>query len=303
MTAWFFLLTMLNHPACEFVSGEQIFGADLARLVPAFAVMPRDTVIGYSPAPGARRIFQLAELKRIGARYGVSVSLDSKACFEWKMQIITEDQVRAAIRESLKAPEARVEILAMSNAPAPEGKMSFPQNGLSAATNIDPSTPVTWKGYVLYNATRRFSVWARVKVSATMPRVVAAEPLAAGKPVGKDQIRLETSDDFPLRNDTARSLDEVLGRLPRRAVRAGLPVLRSDLTEAFEVERGDTVEVTALSGAAQLELEATAEASGRQGDVISLRNPRSGKLFRARIEGKGRAIVLVGRTSLMARAQ
>jgi flagella basal body P-ring formation protein FlgA len=82
-----------------------------------------------------------------------------------------------------------------------------------------------------------------------------------------------------------------------------LPVLRSDLAEAFQVERGDTVEVMVIAGAAQLALDAQAEASGRQGDVIPLRNPRSGKLFRARIDGKGRAVVMVGATGLLARVQ
>ena len=303
MTAWFFLVTMLSHPACEVVSGEQIFSADLARALPIFAAMPRDVVIGYSPAPGARRILQLPELKRVGAQYGIRVPTESHACFEWNVQPISEDAVRAAIRESLHTPAAQVEILAMSKAPAPQGNLVFPQSGLSAATNIDPSTPVTWRGYIQYGSPRRFAVWARVRVSAAMPRVIATEPLAAGKPVAKEQVRLETSDDFPLRNDTARSLEEVIGRIPRRAVRAGLPVLRSDLAEAFQVERGDTVEVMVVAGAAQLELDAQAEASGRQGDVIPMRNPRSGKLFRARIDGKGRAIVMVGATGLLARVQ
>jgi flagella basal body P-ring formation protein FlgA len=303
MTPWLFLMTMMSHPGCEFVSGEQIFSADLARALRVFLAMPQDTVIGYSPAPGSRRILQLQELKRIGAQYGISVPAGAQACFEWKVQPITEEAVRAAIREVLKAPEARVEILAMSKAPAPEGKLEFPQSGLSAATNTDPSTPVTWRGYVQYSSPRRFSVWARVRISATMPRVIAVEPLAAGKPVAEAQVRLETHTDFPTRNDSARRLEEVIGRIPRRPVRPGLPVLRSDLTEAFEVERGDTVEVTAVSGATQLGLEALAETSGRQGDVISLRNPRSGKLFRARIEGKGRAIVMVSATVLAARVQ
>ena len=303
MTAWLFLLTMLSHPGCEIVSGEQIVGADLSRTVPVFAAMPRDTVIGYSPAPGARRIFHFQELQRIGAQNSIVVPPDSEACFQWKMQTFTDDAVRAAMRESLNAPDARIEILARSKEPAPEGKLSFLQSGLSAATNTDASTPVTWRGYVLYNSTRRFSVWARVRVSTTMPRVVAREPLTPGKAIGKDQVRLETSEDFPLRNDAARSLEEVIGRVSRRAVRVGLPILRSDLAEAFQVERGDTVEVTAVSGAAQLELEAVAEVSGRQGDVISLRNPRSSKMFRARVEGKGRAIVMVTPTGLLARAQ
>jgi flagella basal body P-ring formation protein FlgA len=140
-------------------------------------------------------------------------------------------------------------------------------------------------------------------VSAATTRVITAKPLLAGKPIDKDQVRLETYDDFPLRNDTARSLEEVIGRISQRAVRAGLPVLRSNLAEAFQVERGDMVQVTVVSGAAQLELDAVAEASGRQGDVISLRNPSSSKLFRARIEAKGRAIVMVEATGLLARAQ
>jgi len=302
MTSWLFLMTMLGRPACEFVSGEQIFAANLSRALPVFSALPQDTVIGYSPAPGTRRVLQLSELKRIGAQYGIPVPMESHACFEWKAQPITEDAVRTAIRESLRAPAAQVEILAMSKAPAPDGQLVFPQSGLSAATNIDPSTPVTWRGYVQYSSPRRFAVWARVRVSAAMPRVIARTPLSAGKPVAKEQVRLETSDDFPLRNDTARSLEEVIGRIARRAVRAGLPVLRSDLAEAFQVERGDTVQVMVIAGAAQLELDAEAEASGRQGDMIPLRNPSSGKLFRARIDGKGRAVVMVG-AALLARVQ
>ena len=303
MTPWFVLLTSLLHPACGFVSGDQILGADLAGVLPAFAAMPRDTVIGSSPAPGSRRIFELTELKRIGARYGISVQSDARACFEWRLRPIAEEEVRAAIRESLKVPEARIDILAMSSGPAPEGKLIFPRSGVAAATNTDPSTPVTWRGYVSYGSSRRFQVWARVKMAATMLRVVAVENLVPGKPVQQQQVKLESHDEFPLRNDNATSLEEVVGRMPQIVLRAGSPVLRSNLLEAFQVERGETVEVTVLSGAAHLELEAIAETSGRRGDVISLRNPRSEKTFRARIDGKGRALLIVGANSLVARAQ
>ena len=46
-------------------------------------------------------------------------------------------------------------------------------------------------------------------------------------------------------------------------IRAGLPVFRSDLIEPFQVQRGDLVDVTAISGAAQLHLPAVAETSGQ----------------------------------------
>jgi flagella basal body P-ring formation protein FlgA len=110
-------------------------------------------------------------------------------------------------------------------------------------------------------------------------------------------------DDFPLRNDVARSLDEVIGRVSRRAIRAELPVFRSDLMEPYQVQRGEIVQVTAISGAAQLSMEAVAQSSGRQGDTISLKNERSGKTFLARIEGKDRALVVVGPLAMPTRTQ
>lgn len=287
--------TANNHPAaCQTIQGEWILGADLAGALPAFSTMPRDAALGYSPAPGASRVFQYPELKRIAAKYGVPVSGDARACFEWKVGRVAEDAVRAAILESLHTPGARVDILAISQAPAPQGKLEFPMSGLSISSSGDPATPVLWRGYVSYAGSRRFAVWARVRVAATMARIVAVEPLQPMQPVERKQVRRETYDDFPLHNDVARDLDEVIGRIPRRAIRAGAAVLRSELAEPFQVQRGEHVAVTVMSGAAQVELEAVADTSGRQGDLITLTNPRSGKAFRARIEGKDRALVVVG---------
>lgn len=295
MNVWLLLLSMMMHSGpCEIISNDRIFGEDLSKAVPAFrGKIPGDTVIGYSPAPGTRRVFGFAELRRIGSPYGVEVAPDAHACFEWNLQPFTADVVRAAIRESLQTPDAKIDVLAVSRDQAPAGKLAFPLSGLLASTLTGPDTPVTWRGDVQYGGSRHFSVWARVKISATMTRVVATELILPGQTVTPGEVRIETYDDFPLRNDIARNLDEVIGRTPRRALRAGLPVFRADLIEPFQVQRGDTVDVTAIAGAAQLHLPAVAETQGRQGDTITLRNPHSGKVFRARIEGKDRALVMV----------
>jgi len=304
MNLWLIFLGMMTHAtSCEMVHTDQILGEDLARMIPAFAQMPADTVVGYAPAPGTRRVLAFPELERIGVKYAVAVPRDSQACFEWKLQPITEDAVRAAIRETLQSPEARVEVLALNKSQGPEGKLVFPVAGLSASNLIDPQTPVTWRGQVVYHGSRKFEVWARVRVSATTTRVVATELLQPGQAVKPQQVRIETYDDFPLRNDVSRNLEEVVGRVPRRAIRAGLPVFRTDLMEPFLVQRGDLVTVTAISGAAQLHAEAVAQNSGRQGDMISLKNSGSGKIFRARVEGPDQALVLVGTERLVARVQ
>lgn len=295
MSEWIFLVSMLVHTgSCPAISTDQISGADLARALPAFASIPRDAVLGFSPAPGGRRVFTFPELEGIAKKYSVIAPENSKACFEWPLQYLSEDAVRSAIRETLQLPDARVEVLAMSKVQGPLGKLVFPLSGLSASTSIDPATPVTWRGEVQYHSSHKFTIWARVRVAATMTRVVATEMILPGEAVKSKQVRLETCDDFPLRNDIARSLDEVIGRVPRRALRAELPVFRTDLMEPYQIHRGETVQVTAISGAAQLTLEAVAQNSGRQGETISLKNERSGKIFQGKIEGKDRALVMVG---------
>jgi flagella basal body P-ring formation protein FlgA len=275
------------------IANDRILGEDMAKALPAFQdKIPGDAVLGYSPAPGSRRIFKAGELQRIGAPYGVYVADNTEACFEWSLQPINADVVTAAIRESLQSPGAKVDVLAISGSQAPTGKISFPLSGLLASALTSADTPVTWRGEVLYHGSRKFSIWARVKISATTTRVVATQLILPGQNVARDQVRVETYDDFPLRNDIARNLEEVIGRTPRRALREGLPVFRFDLIEPLQVQRGDTVEVTAISGATELHLPAVAESGGRQGDTISLKNVRSGKSFRARIEGKDRALVM-----------
>ncbi len=68
-------------------------------------------------------------------------------------------------------------------------------------------------------------------------------------------------------------------------------MVASALGEPNDVEVGDTVIVEVHSGAATLRLEAKAESGGRRGDMISLRNADGGKMFRAKVDGKGKALV------------
>ncbi len=305
MHVWLLFFSMITRTGpCETIANDRILGEDLAKIVPGFLdKMPGDTVIGYSPAPGSRRVFTSVELNRIGAPYGVTVAPEAEACFEWSVQPLTKDVVRAAILDSLQSPDARIDVLAISGSLAPAGKISFPISGLLASTITGPDTPVTWRGEVLYHGSRKFSIWARLKISSTMTRVVATQLILPGQTVTPDQVRVETYDDFPLRNDIARNLEEVVGRMPRRALRQGLPVSRADLIEPFQVQRGDLVDVTAIAGAAQLHVPALAETPGRQGDLITLKNAHSGKYFRARIEGRDKALVMVWPVPELTRAQ
>ena len=76
--------------------------------------------------------------------------------------------------------------------------------------------------------------------------------------------------------------------------RGGSEIRESELAIASEVSRGDTVEVDVQVSSAHITAEGIAEEGGRRGTVITVRNVKTGRKFRARIEGKDKVSVLPG---------
>ncbi|MGA2595748.1 MAG: flagellar basal body P-ring formation chaperone FlgA [Bryobacteraceae bacterium] len=291
MMWWIVLAMQLQPPACTPIASENIVAGDLARAIPEFSRAPADADIGYAPSPGSRRVFRIDELRRLATRFQVELGGKREACFEWPLAPLSREQAIAAMRLSLNLPEARVEVIELSKRVTPRGEVIFPVTSLIPPANRHTGTAL-WRGYVLYGGERRFDVWARVKISAQMSHVVVVTPIPAGRPIGAAEVKLETVDDFPLSNDAARNLDEVIGWVPRFGFAAGHAVLRSDVSEAIVIKTGDLVDVFVKSGNAHLKLQALAESSGHRGDMIALRNPKSGKTFRAKVEAEDKALVI-----------
>jgi len=88
-------------------------------------------------------------------------------------------------------------------------------------------------------------------------------------------------------------VERVEGCLPRRTIPVDSPVWADSLDPPMEIVKGDRVTVSVHSGLSALTLDADATTSGRRGDAVWLRNPHSGKLFRARIDGPNAASVQV----------
>ena len=300
MIWWLPFLMNLNAAACLPVSSDQILAADLARSVPEFAIVPRDAVIAFAPTPGSRRIFHSSELHRLALKFGVSLDSDREACFDWPLHPISREDVIASMRRSLALSDlhidnAHIEIIEIGTHAAPQGRIVFPLSGLLPAADRN-NGPALWRGYVIYSGKRRFDIWARLKLSAPTTRIVALNSIPVAHTIAATDVRLETVEDFPIWHEAARHLDEVVGRIARRGIESGRTVMRADLAQPIEIKAGDVVEVEVDSGKARLRMQGRAENSGHTGDVISIRNQRSGKLFRARVEGKGQVLVMPGVT-------
>jgi flagella basal body P-ring formation protein FlgA len=96
------------------------------------------------------------------------------------------------------------------------------------------------------------------------------------------------------REEPVTELSHVIGMVARRDIPVGTPICGSMLETPREVQRGDTVSVIAQAGTATIEAQGVAEQDGRRGDVITLRNPRSGKTFRGKVEKKDVVAVVPG---------
>lgn len=263
---------------------DQITLGDLARALGLPAVAQSETPISFAPMPGLQRIFHVPELRRLSARWNLPGTPDREICFERPTSPADPAAMLQAMRKKL--PHARIEILDYSRIPVPQGDMDFPETGLRQA-----SAGGFWNGFVRYAENRRYPIWAKVQVSITATRVVAATDLKAGRAINPSELRVETRDEFPATTPLPVSIEEAAGRVLRRTVPAGTVMRFEWLEEARDVSRGDRVQVEVWNGAAHLQLEAEAAASGSVGQVIAVRNPASNKIFMARVEGKGRVTI------------
>jgi len=262
---------------------DHITAGDLAAALPAFQSISPDTLVALAPAPGMRRVFRAPELRQWAARLDAPAPAAGEVCFERPVARLGPERLLEAMRRQL--PAAEIEILDYSRMPAPEGPLEFPVSGLRPVPGGG-----FWSGAVRYAGSRRFTIWAKVKVLVAAPRVIAAVDLKPARPVRAADLRLEMRQEFPAGGFVA-SIDEAAGRVLRRPVAAGTSLIAQWLDVLQDVARGQTVKVEVWNGGAHLELEAEAEASGSVGEIVPVRNPTSNQRFLARVDGKGRVSV------------
>ena len=276
---------------CLPIQDDRIYARDLAVAMPAFASVASDFAVGYAPAPGTRRVFKADALERLARNQGVALESASDVCFSRAMATLGAEDILEAMHREWNGSDVRLELRSFSPQIAPQGKVVFPRTGLQLPATSDPQAEVVWRGYVVYGNNRRFGITARARITTTTTRVIAVADLSAGTPVREDQVQLESVDTFALDDRPARNLDEVVGFVPRTLIRSGSAVLRSQLSRAPEVGRGDLVKVEVTAGGAHLLFEGRAEADGVTGKTILVKNLTSGKDFRAKVTGKGKVSV------------
>ena len=276
---------------CLTITHNRILGSDLAAADSQFAGLPASLIVGFAPAPGAKRIFGTAELGRIARANGISLKAPAEICFELPLQRVSEEEALAAMRRSL--PEnATLRIVELPNTELPTGTVEFPIDGLEPAIPTTPGIQL-WRGWVKYAETRKAAIWARVSATARYIAVIPSKDLPANAVIDAAALRIETRTGPLQREKVAARVEEVSGRMPKVALKAGSAIPLDSLASAPAVRRGDSVRVEVESGTAHLHFQAVAENTANEGEMVGLRNPLNGKIFRAKLAPGARAIVIV----------
>ena len=296
-------------PPCVVIEGDEIRAGDLAKVWTIFRRVPQDQPVVPAPAPTLRRAFTGLELGALARKLRLDVDgpgakeVPAKTCFERHMESLTRDSVMEAFtsaleRDGFERAAIQIELIDYTRDLVPSGSLEFQPQALSRPPVAAPSTPVTWRGRVRFGSARSFPVWARVRLLAKQPRLVARTTIPAGRSIKAEDVEIATLDVFPYpRTADAPSPDLVSGRMSRRVIRAGETVVPSMLGVARDVERGDVVTVEVQSGAAMLRFDAKAESGGRKGDMIVVRNPSNGRRFQGRVGERGTVTVDVAAAS------
>lgn len=283
---------------CIQVEAQVVRASDLAATLPAFAALPAETVLAYTPAPGLRRSWTATQLDALLARHGNTGPARSDGprpgvCVERLSKTYTADEVLRALRSAL--PEgAHIDLVEHCRLPMPAGRLEFELHALPAPGAAPAAgTALIWRGRIRYEEHRSTPFWASVRVAVRREGYYAIAGLAAGHTLTAQDMVFAERLAAPADPTPERDPQRLVGLQCRRAVVAGAPLNEQLLVHPPDIARGDTVEVTAESGAARVQFSGVAAASGRAGDTILVENAATGKRVKAQIAGPGRATAFV----------
>ncbi|WP_336508009.1 flagellar basal body P-ring formation chaperone FlgA [Stutzerimonas stutzeri] len=128
-----------------------------------------------------------------------------------------------------------------------------------------------------------WSVGATAQAHVFLPAVHAEGIIDRGQTIVGSDLRLERINIAKARRGYYNRLDEVVGMAAKRRIRAGQTITPALLEPAMAVKRGEPVKVVASNEGIEASTSGEALGDGQPGDVIRVRNTRSGKEIDAKV--------------------
>ncbi len=275
------------------VSGELVRLGDL--FVPAGD--KAEAAVAYAPAPGKRAIFDARWLYRVARAYGLN----------WRPLSIHEKAVVA--RESIVIGRREIadRILAALVDKGVDADMQVELSNRMLRIHVagDSTATVAVEDVVYEPRTRRFIAIVaapaddpaarRIRVTGRLHRVIDVPILTrrvlAGEVIRERDVKWVRMRSDRLQRDTIQDPGGLIGKSPRRGLRAGVPVRVSDVRLPVLVPRRSLVTIVYRVRSMTLTTQGRALDDGGAGDTVRVANTQSNTVVQAVVTGANRVSV------------
>ena len=132
-----------------------------------------------------------------------------------------------------------------------------------------------------------WSVSLTSQAQVLLPVVHAATIIDRGQPLTAADLRLEPINIGKAQRGYFNRLDDVTGKTAKRRIRAGQLLTPTLLSLPLAVRRGQPVKIVASHDGIEASTSGEALTDGQPGEVIRVRNVRSGKVIEAKVIEEG----------------
>lgn len=256
-----------------------------------------DRVLGPGPEPGGRIVIESAQLSAIARQYNVgwrSMSFGDRAVLEWPgRQMRKEDAieaVRLAITAAGAADDIDIDMPGFTPPVVPAEAAAVPTVSRldydRDTGRFNAALTVTGEGMNPIDTRVSGQVIEMLDAPVALTRLLPETVLRT------EDVRIARVRTALLRNDVARSLDQVVGMELRRPVAAGQPLSLTDLIRPPLVQRGAMVRIELSVGGLSVTGQAVALDAGAEGEKVRVQNLTSKAFLFAEVTGRGQVRVL-----------
>ncbi|PLX37240.1 MAG: flagella basal body P-ring formation protein FlgA [Hyphomicrobiales bacterium] len=144
---------------------------------------------------------------------------------------------------------------------------------------------------------RRFSVSGTALEMVDV--VVPQRSLAKDAVISRGDLEIIRLARGQVDERNAMTLEEVIGMAPRRSLRPGQPIGKSDLAQPLLVRRGEAVTVVYQVPGLTLTARGQALESGAEGDMVNVLNSQSRRIVRGSVIARGKVQIITGQQSVI----
>ncbi len=134
------------------------------------------------------------------------------------------------------------------------------------------------------------SLWASAKVKVMKDVVVSLRPLRMREKIGREDVRIVSMEVTEVPKSAAMSIEDVVGKIVKRPIGAGMVVKTDYIKPEAIIRRGDSVVVRVEGRLISIKSSAVAMEDGYKGGTIMIRTSYGKRVF-ARVAGPGEVVI------------